>query len=165
MDSISCSLRLILGRFLRKSRATAASPERDSSMRPEQRVAASASVVSREDAAVHHLGHQQLVVVPEPGDELPLGEELAVLHRPEALEHLDDPEKLLPVRVAEGVEHLPLLRELPIHPVEALPGLLAAALRAPRAAVALDRGERALRALALLALDQLGHRQARRSAR
>ena len=48
-----------------------------------------------------------------------------------------------------------------LHPVEALPGLLAAALRAPRAAVALDRGERALRAVALLALDQLGHRQAR----
>jgi len=47
MDSISCSLRLILGRFLRKSRATAASPERDSSISPEQSAAASASVVSR----------------------------------------------------------------------------------------------------------------------
>ena len=58
-------------------------------MRHEQSAAASASVVSREDAAVHHLGHQQLVVVAEPGDELALGEELAVLHRAEALEHLD----------------------------------------------------------------------------
>ena len=80
------------GRFLRKSRATALSPERDSSIRQEQSAAASARVVSREDAAVHHLGHEQLVVVPEPRDELALGEELAVLHRAEALEHLDHPE-------------------------------------------------------------------------
>src|SRR6202022_4373522 len=82
-----------------------------------------------------------------------------VLHRAETLEHLDDPEELLPVRVAEGLQHLALLAELPVHPIEALPGLLAAVLRAPRAAVALDGRERAFGAVALLALDQVRHRE------
>src|SRR4029077_770090 len=49
--------------------------------------------------------------------------------------------------------------ELPLHSLEALPALLAAVLRAPRAAVALDGRERALGAVALLALDQLRHRE------
>ena len=73
----------------------------------------------------------------------PLARSLALLHRPEVLEHLDDAEELLPVRAAEGVERLPLLGEPALDALEALPGLVAAALRAPRAAVALDRGERA----------------------
>ena len=50
-------------------------------------------------------------------------------------------------------------RELPLDALDPLPGLLAAVLGAPRAAVALDGRERALGPVAPLALDQLGHRE------
>src|SRR5216683_395890 len=109
-----------------------------------------------EDAAVHHLGHEELVVVPESRDELTLGQELAVLHRAEPLEHRHHPAELLPVGVLEGVEHLALLPESSLQRLDALPGMIAAALAAPRTTMALDGGERALRTLAPLALDELG---------
>jgi hypothetical protein len=92
----------------RKRRATALSPERDSSMRHEVSAAASASVVSPRMPAIDHLRHQELVVVPKRCDELPLGEELAVLHRAEVLQHLHHADELLPVRVAQRFQRLPL---------------------------------------------------------
>ena len=66
-----------------------------------------------EDTAVHHLRDQELVVVPEAGDELPLGQELVVLDGAEALEHGHHATELLPVGVAEGVEHLAPLPRRP----------------------------------------------------
>src|SRR2546425_3859892 len=109
-----------------------------------------------EDAPVHHLGDEKLVVVAEARDELPLGQELAVLHGAESLEHGHHPAELLPVGVLESVEHLALLPEPSLQCLDALPGMIAAALAAPRTTMALDGGERALRPLAPLALDELG---------
>ena len=101
-----------------------------------------------EDTAVHHLRDKELVVVPEAGDELPLGQELVVLDGAEALEHGHHPTELLPVGVAEGVEHQALL-------LDSLPRMLALALTAPRAPVALDGRELGLRAAVPLALDEI----------
>src|SRR5207249_348842 len=76
-----------------------------------------------EDAAVHHLGDEELVVVPQTRDELALGQELAVLHGAESLEHGHDPAELLPVGVLESVEHLALLPEPSLQCLDALPGM------------------------------------------
>src|SRR5207245_994381 len=80
-------------------------------------------------------------VVPQTRDELALGQELAVLHGAESLEHGHDPAELLPVGVLESVEHLALLPEPSLQCLDALPGMIAAALAAPRTTMALDGGE------------------------
>src|SRR5712691_62894 len=109
-----------------------------------------------EDAAVHHLRDEELIVVAEARDELPLGQELAILHGAESLEHGHHPAELLPVGVLEGVQHLALLAETPLEGLQALPGMIAPALAAPGTAMALDGGEGTFRALAPLPLDEVG---------
>ena len=96
----------------------------------------------------------------------PLAEELAVLHRPEALEHVDHVAGTpASRRCVQASSASALLAEPPFEPLDALPLLLASALEAPRTAMALDGGERRLGPLALLALDQLGDGDSAPSAR
>ena len=114
-----------------------------------------------EDAALDGLGDQQLVVVAEAGDELSLRQELAVLDGAETLEHADDVQELLPVRVPQRVERLALLREAAIHAFGLLPLLVAPRLGAPGTAMARLGGERRLRPVAPLSLDEIGQVEAR----
>src|SRR5215471_12857489 len=112
-----------------------------------------------QDAAVDHLRYEELVVVAEARDELPLGEELAVLYGAEAFEHGHHPTELLPVGIAEGLQHLPLLAEPSLQRLDALPRVLAPGLAGPGAAVALDGGQLAFGPLRPLTLHQLGNGQ------
>src|SRR5882724_689865 len=112
-----------------------------------------------EDAAVHHLRDKELVIVPEAGDELPLGQELVVLDGAEALEHGHHAAELLPVGVADGVEHLALLPEAAFERLDPFPLMVALALAAPGTAMALDGGQLGLGSPAPLPLDELRDRE------
>src|SRR5437879_3963361 len=112
-----------------------------------------------EDAAEDAFGDEQLVVVPESGDELPARLEPALAHGAELLEHLDHAEELVPVRAPDLLERALPDAETLGQCLELAPLALTPRLGAPGTAVALDRGERAFRPLLPLALDQLGDRQ------
>src|SRR5206468_8512491 len=114
-----------------------------------------------EDARRHELGDEELIVVAKAGNEPALRLELPVTHRAELFQDLDHAQELLPVRAAKLFE-LPPAHAEPLGDGLELPPLpVAAGGGAPRAAVALDRGEHGLGTLGALALDELGHRQTR----
>src|SRR5262245_23708748 len=85
----------------------------------------------------------------------------AVAHGAELLEHFDDAEELLPVGVAERVERGAALCDALLQPLEVARRMIAAARRAPRAAMTLDSSQGRLRSLLALARNELGHRQGR----
>src|SRR5438093_1338527 len=112
-----------------------------------------------EHALRHALGDEQLVVVTEARDEPSLLLELPVADRPELLENFYHAQELLPVGAAELLELAPADAETLGDGLELAPLAVTAGGGPPRAAVALDRGERGLGTLRALAVDQLGDRQ------
>src|SRR5262249_38223313 len=106
-----------------------------------------------EESASDDLGHQQLVVVPQAGDQPALGLECAIAHGAELLEHLHHPQEFLPVRVAKRVEGLAPLSKALGQPLDVAPGLIAARRRAPWTPVTLDPAKGRLGTLPAIALD------------
>ena len=109
-----------------------------------------------EEPARHRLGDQQLVVVAKAGDEAALASRPAVAHGAELLEHLDHAQELLPVGAAQATRAPAGAARAARRPLDVAPGWSQRGGRAPGAAVALDGGQRRLRALRALAIDQLG---------
>src|SRR5262245_47706971 len=100
------------------------------------------------------LRDQELVVVPERGNQLALGSKHPALDGIEGIEHLEHPTVLLPDRVADALERrTPVLEARPLL-LDRFPSGLAARPRLPRARVTFDPRQRFRRVAAALLRDE-----------
>src|SRR5207245_2573056 len=111
-----------------------------------------------EDTVGDALGNEQLLVVPQPGDEPALAFELTLAHRAELFGDLDHAEEFRPVGAAQRFQLPPPYAEPLGDGLELPPFAVAASGGAPRATVTLDRRQRRLGPLRALVVDQLGDR-------